>query len=561
MSELKPLLAAVRIKQSLTVGSELFFSDDTTGHYLASCEGYRRHGVWVIKLSGLADQTGRPYYLDEIPAILQLANELSDTEAKFSLHPVSTGNNWGYGSALAADSTAVILDLSQLTHIQIEDAELGLFSVGPGVTQQMLRDFLDVNQLPYMVPVTGAGPSCSLLANALERGYGITPYTDHFGAVNALKAFLPDGKRYQSSISSMDQSGLDLVDKTFKWKLGPYLDGLFTQSNLGIVTEVTLRLKKTPADFDSFYLQFANDSDFEVAVLIARELLQRLEGTVGSINIMDKRRVLSMMVTNPNGAGQHQIMSPQQVELLGKKHDVPAWTLIGTLYGEPEMVKAGRCIVNRLSAGKVKRRIYSNGWLVKLGKLAVDLMPGQLLAEPRKMLQSLDNGTAIMQGTPNQVALPLAFWRNPRQRADANRLMDPAKDECGLLWYAPLVVFQPTVMRAFVEHVRSVAPQFGIEPMITFTSLRHDTVDSTIPIVFDRGNAIAQQQAEACLHELVVGGLRQGFAPYRLNLQQQTELLDHKAVCWQWASAIKLASDPNQILSPGRYSVLKAPGS
>lgn len=557
MSELKPLLAAESIKQLLSPGSELFYSDELTNHYLSSCEGYKRHGVWVLRLSGATDQSGRPYYLDEIPAILQLANQLSDTKARFSLHPISTGNNWGYGSALAADSNAVILDLSRLTHIQIEDAELGLFSVGPGVTQQMLREFLDTNQLSYMVPVTGAGPSCSLLANALERGYGITPYTDHFGAVNALKAFLPDGKRYQSSISSMDQSGHDLIDKTFKWKLGPYLDGLFTQSNLGIVTEVTLRLKKNPADFDSFYLQFADDSDFEAAVLIARELLQRLEGTVGSINVMDKRRVLSMMVNNPNGAGQHQIMSPQQVEQLGKKHDVPAWTLIGTLYGEPEMVKAGRRIVNRLSAGKVKRRIYSNGWLVSLGKLALNLLPGQLLAEPRKMLQSLDNGTAIMQGRPNQVALPLAFWRNPHKVADANRLMDPARDQCGLLWYAPLVVFQPTVMRAFVEHVRSVAPKYGIEPMITFTSLRHDTVDSTIPVVFDRENPIAQQQAEACLAELVVAGLKQGFAPYRLNLQQQAELLDENAVCWQWGSAIKLASDPNQILSPGRYSVLK----
>lgn len=551
------LPVAEQLRAVLAPGSELFYSAERHGHYLASCEGYERSGVWVVRLSGRCDDNEQPFYLQEIPAILALANQVHQSPQRFTIHPISTGNNWGYGSALASDPSAIILDLSLLTRIRVDDADLGLFTLEPGVTQQMLRDYLDQHRLAYMVPVTGAGPSCSVLANALERGYGITPYTDHFGAVNALKAFLPDGSRYQSSISSMDQSGYDLIDKTFKWKLGPYLEGLFTQSNLGIVTEVTLRLKKNPADFDSFYLQFANDSDLDAAVLIARELLQRLEGTVGSINIMDKRRVLSMMVNNPNGAGQHQIMSQLQVEQLGKKHDVPAWTLIGTLYGEPEMVKAGRRIVNRLSAGKVKRRIYSNGWLVRLGKLAVNLIPGQLLAEPRKMLQSLDNGTAIMQGSPNQVALPLTFWRNPRQTTDVNRLMDPARDQCGLLWYAPLVVFQPTVMRAFVEHVRIVAPKYGIEPMITFTSLRHDTVDSTIPVVFNRGNPFAQQQAEACLDELVVAGLKQGFAPYRLNLQQQAELLDDKAVCWQWGSAIKLASDPNQILSPGRYSVLK----
>lgn len=554
---LKPadtLLVEEQLKNLLGPGSELFFSTDQNGHYLASCEGYEREGVWVIRLSGDLDNNGEPYYLAEIPAILHLANEVHACEKRFTIHPISTGNNWGYGSALAPDPAAVILDLSRLKRIRVNDADLGLFTVEPGVTQQMLRDFLDQKQLAYMVPVTGAGPSCSLLANALERGYGITPYTDHFGAVNALKAFLPDGSRYQSALSELDQSGHDLIDKTYKWKLGPYLDGLFTQSGLGIVTEVTLRLKRNPAAFDSFYLQFACDEDLESAVIIARELLQRLEGTLGSINIMDKRRVLSMMVDNPNGPSAHKIMSDAQVEQLGKKHDVPAWTLIGTLYGEPEVVKAGRVIVNRLSAGKLKRRIYSNGWLVWLGKLAVNLIPGTLLAEPRKMLQSLDNGTAIMQGIPNQVALPLAFWRNPAKSADPNRIMDPARDGCGLLWYAPLVHFQPASMRAFVQHVRTVAPQYGIEPMITFTSLRHDTVDSTIPLVFNRSQSGARQQATECLNELVERGLMQGFVPYRLNLQQQKKLIDYSVPCWQQATVIKHALDPANILSLGRYN-------
>lgn len=548
------LLIAEQLRAVLSADSELFYSSDKNGHYLASCEGYERSGVWVVRLGGSKDPSGQPYYLQEIPAILQLANVVHQSPQRFTIHPISTGNNWGYGSALAADPEAIILDLSRLTNIQIDDADLGLFTLEPGVTQQMLRDFLDQYQLPYMVPVTGAGPSCSLLANALERGYGITPYTDHFGAVNALKAFLPDGSRYQSAISELDQSGQDLIDKTFKWKLGPYLDGLFTQSGMGVVTEVTLRLKKNPAAFDSFYLQFARDEDLESAVIIARELLQRLEGIVGSINIMDKRRVLSMMVANPNGTAAHQIMTAEQVETLGKKHDVPAWTLIGTLYGEPEVVKAGRAIVNRLSAGKLKRKIYSNGWLVWMGKLAVRLIPGRLLEEPRKMLQSLDNGTAIMQGVPNQVALPLAFWRNPVKQADPSRIMDPARDHCGLLWYAPLVHFQPASMRAFVEHVRSVAPKYSIEPMITFTSLRHDTVDSTIPIVFDRSKPDVVRQARECLQTLVGEGLKQGFVPYRLNLQQQDELVDENAVCWKSGYALKNTLDPNQILSPGRYS-------
>jgi 4-cresol dehydrogenase (hydroxylating) len=526
---------------------------DASSRYLASCEGIQREKALIVRISNATDDSGRPCYLKDIPAILQLANELADTTNRFTISVISTGHNWGYGSALSTDADAVILDLSNLQRIRFDDLASGLVTVEPGVTQQMLRDALDELQLPFMVPVTGAGPSCSILANALERGYGITPYTDHFAAVNAIKGFLPQGQRYQSSVSELDKSGLDKVDKTFKWKVGPYLDGLFTQSGLAIATEMTIRLKRNPAAFDSFYLQFARDEDLEVAALCAQEILLRLEGIVGSVNLMDRRRVLSMMVKNPNGPASHQAMSHEQVLTLAKQHDIPAWTLVGTLYGEPAVVAAARSIVNEISGGKTKRRIYSESKLIKFAKFAFSILPLAWFPDTRNMLKSLDNGVAIMRGFANQVALPLAYWRNPRVNADAARIMDPAVDTCGLLWYAPLVPFEPTKLRELVSHVRKICPAFGIEPMVTFTTLRHDTVDSTIPIVFDLGNASALADAQACLQALVTEGLKLGLVPYRLNIMQQRQLLDKNTVFWDWANRIKAATDPKKILAQGRY--------
>ncbi len=542
-----------RLSQQLSANSKVEMVG-ASSRFTASCEGYNREQVIVVRLSGSLDALGVPEYMHDIPAILNLANQLANTELRFTVYPVSTGHNWGYGSALAPDGSAVILDLSLLQTIRFDDIQSGLVTIEPGVTQQMLRDALDAQKLPFMVPVTGAGPSCSILANALERGYGITPYTDHFAAVNAIKGFLPQGQRYQSSISELDNSATDAVDKTFKWKVGPYLDGLFTQSGLAIATEMTIRLKRNPAAFDSFYLQFAEDEDLEVAAECAQQILLRLEGIVGSVNIMDKRRVLSMMIKNPNGEASHRTMSDQQVQRLAKKHDVPAWTVVGTLYGEPAVVNAGRAVVNQISAGKIKRRIYSEGWLIKFAKFVFSCLPTMWFGEIRKMLKSLDNGVAIMQGIPNQVALPLAYWRNPNASADANRLMDPAVDRCGLLWYAPLVQFQPLQLRRLVNHVRSICPQYNIEPMVTFTSLRHDTVDSTIPIVFNLADESAVADANACLNELVSAGLQIGLVPYRLNIAQQQQLLDKNTVFWDWVNRIKVATDPNQILAKGRYT-------
>ena len=41
-------------------------------------------------------------------------------------------------------------------------------------------DFLIENKHDYLVPTTGAGGHVSLLGNTLERGYGLTPWVDHF---------------------------------------------------------------------------------------------------------------------------------------------------------------------------------------------------------------------------------------------------------------------------------------------------------------------------------------------------------------------------------------------
>jgi 4-cresol dehydrogenase (hydroxylating) len=63
------------------------------------------------------------------------------------------------------------------------------------------------HSMPFLVPVTGAGPSCSVVANALERGFGVTPITDHFGAIISMKVVLPDGEIYESYTRSFNGAG------------------------------------------------------------------------------------------------------------------------------------------------------------------------------------------------------------------------------------------------------------------------------------------------------------------------------------------------------------------
>ncbi|WP_414828091.1 FAD-binding oxidoreductase [Alteromonas sp. H39] len=513
---------------------------------LASPESIERRVQGIITI-------GAP---EDIGAVLKLANSKSVlASTPFSIYPVSTGNNWGYGSGLPVSDAAVtvIMDLANLNNITFFDEDNGICALQPGVTQSILHQFLTQQNTDLMVPVTGAGPDCSVLANALERGYGITPCTDHFLAVTAIKGYLPSGDFYESSLSVMDESSEKYVDRTFKWKHGPYLDGIFTQSGNMIVTEITLVLERIPSGFDSFYMRFYDEDSFETAYGVVKTIFKHLSGVVGSINLMDKRRVAAMVADNPQGPENHINSTDEQIAEIARQHDVPEWTIVGTIYAPKGVSRAARKLIKKIAKGKADNVLFSEGMLIKIGKFVSDLFPVGPLKKAREQLKTLELGIQIMRGNPNQVALPLAYWRNPRVRPDRSNALNPAKDGCGLLWYAPLVPAKADVMLKYIDMVRTICSAHNIEPMVTFTNLTGYSTDSTIPIVFDRENPEAVTAAHNCLEALLAEGLKHGFVPYRLNINQQSKL-DSSAPFWKVANQIAGVLDKNKILSRGRYN-------
>jgi 4-cresol dehydrogenase (hydroxylating) len=548
------------IKNVIHANAIFLTQSEDLAHYLQGTEGLnhfpdkKRVIIGAVKAHNKAD----------IKALLDLANLLSNNEQlRFSIHPISSGKNWGYGTSQppTPNNQTLILDLSTLNQIHF-DEELGLATLEPGVTQKQLSAFLIERGDNFMVPVTGAGPDCSIVGNALERGYGITPHSDHFSAVNALKGYWANGRAFQSAIYELDQSKEKLVDKTFKWGVGPHLDALFTQSSFGIVTEMTIRLACRSPAFSSFFIQLTEDDILDRAVPIIRRVLRYYEGIVGSINLMDKRRVLAMFANNPNGRNLHKVMSEDDVTSLALKYKVPCWTIVGSIYGSKGVVKAAQKEICTIFKALPSKQVFSNSFLVKSGKFVIDNLPEfffkliSVLEMMRQQLKSFDLGNEIMLGKPNKIALKLPYWRHKDNNILEHSDLSPGKDNCGLLWYAPLIPMKANAMKEFSNLVRDICPKYNIEPFITFTNLKHDCVDSTIPIVFDQENHQAVQDAHNCLKELVAEGLKKGFVPYRLNIDQQQYLLDKNSDFWQTSNQLKALLDPNQVLSSGRYNPL-----
>lgn len=481
-----------------------------------------------------------------LPAVVAIAHR-----HRVPLYPISTGRNWGYGSALPARNGCVIVDLSALQRIVHFDPDLGAVTVEPGVTQGMLADFLREGGHDFLVPVTGAGPTCSLLANALERGYGITPFTDHFGAVTDLEAVLPDGSLYRTALR---EAGGDEVARLFKWGIGPYSTGLFTQSGFGIVTRITLLLARRPEVVKACLFSLKDDALLEPAVERVRAIVSSLRGTVGGINLMNRHRVLAMSAPFPaDRLDGHGMMPADVIEAMGRQYQIMPWTGFGSLYGTRRMVAAAQREMRARLKGVASRVLFlTPGQAAGLARLAGRL-PGAAMRRLSGTASTLAQSLQLVAGLPNETALPLAYWRNPQGAPPPGVLRHPSRDGCGLIWYAPLVPMKPATVRRYVDLVREVAPRHGMEPLITLTSVGETLFDSTVPLLFDRRDPTRSRAAWSCHDELLRAGVASGFMPYRVGINSMETLLQMSPEVGRFHARLKSVLDPHGILAPGRY--------
>jgi 4-cresol dehydrogenase (hydroxylating) len=256
-----------------------------------------------------------------------------------------------------------------------------------------------------------------------------------------------------------------------------------------------------------------------------------------------------MTAGNPNDKSLHQNMTEAQIDSIAGKHGIAEWLIMGSLYATKDSIKATKKYIES-KATFASEVMFSDSLSIKLGLL----LTKYVMKSKKTQLDLFQLSTDIMLGKPNQVALPLAYWRNPKVEPNIYNALNPAKDKCGLLWYAPLVPMNATNMRKFIDFIRETTPKYNIEPLITFSCLSAGYLDATVPIIFNASDPNAIEKAHACVDELFDGGIKKGFVPYRLSTKMQATKLDSEAPHWKVTKLIKQALDPNSIISPGRYN-------
>jgi FAD/FMN-containing dehydrogenase len=179
------------------------------------------------------------------------------------------------------------------------------------------------------------------------------------------------------------------------------------------------------------------------------------------------------------------------------------------------------------------------------------LVPGQIGRKMRRQLLSIKEGFNLAMGIPSEYGLRVAYARQDARPPFAN--LDPARDNCGLIWYTPLTPFRQVDIRECLKMIEDICGKHEILPFCTITTLSAYCLDITVPLLFDKKDAAAGKAAAACYETLLEEGRKRGWFPYRLPAQAMPFLHREPSVFWDIARRAKNAIDPDGIIAPGRY--------
>lgn len=488
----------------------------------------------------------RPLSHGEVVAVVRSAGEFD-----IPLYPLSTGRNWGYGDACPSGEGQVIVDLGGMNRILEVDSELAYAVLEPGVTQAQLAGHLAHRGLPLWMDCTGAGPDTSLVGNILERGFGHTPYGNRMLHVSGLRIVLANGDTLETGFGHFPHAS---AAHLYPYGVGPWLDGLFTQSNFGIVTSLGFWLMPQ-SDVVSHLVASVAAFDGIAAVVDALRPL-RMDGTLRSVvHIGNDLRVLSGGMVFPSAlVPQGPPLPPDVRASLCARAGIGAWTVSAALYGRAAQVADARRAI-RNAIGKLARLRFIDERTLSAGGAAARLLGqgkfGKRLAAQVELGRSLLN---MNRGIPDGRFLAGAYWRRrgglpPGFPAGAN----PARDGCGMMWLAPVLPLRGADLLRAHALVEPVFASHGFDLFETFSMINERTLGGVMTVCFDRDDAAESRRAQLCYHSAFARLMEAGYIPYRVGPQSFAALDNSHDTYWSTVARIKTALDPQHIIAPGRY--------
>jgi 4-cresol dehydrogenase (hydroxylating) len=454
-----------------------------------------------------------PKTLEEILALLRIARE-----HRIPIWTISTGRNLGYGGPAPCQPGTLVLDLKRMNRV-IEINEKHAYAVvEPGVSYKDLYQHLQ--RMGSKLWIDCAAPGWGgVVGNLLDRGVGYTPMGEHFLSQQCgMQVVLSDGTVIDTGLGGQEGRG---AAHAYRYGHGPWVDGLFTQSNFGIVTQLGVQLMPEPPDYRPYMVTFPDDSAIEPLTEALRplKLAQLIPNAATSTELLWEASVQVRKDQYFKRAGP----VPDSVrQRLKSDLKIGAWNFYGALYGPSPIIAAS--------------------WKVIQGELSRIRGAKFFFADDRVGHAAFAYRAKLMRGEPNMTEFGTIAWI----------------PNAGHVGFGPVVPVDGKLALEQYQSVRSAANDAGFDYFGEFIVGWRDMHHIFMP-AFRLDDPAELQRMRELLGRLVEKAAAQHYGVYRTHL----DLMDKVAATYSWNDGalgrlnakLKRALDPAGILAPGKSGI------
>lgn len=484
-----------------------------------------------------------PASAEEVQAVVRIAYKYG-----IPIYPISTGKNLGYGGAAPVYSGSVVLDLKRMNRIiEVDDVHHHAI-VEPGVSYFDLYEYIQKKALKVWIDCPDPGWG-SLIGNALDHGVGYTAprFRNHFDAHCGMEVVLPNGEMLRTGMGAMPAA---TTWASFKMGLGPVVDGLFSQSNFGVVTKMGFWLMPEPEAFlqGSILVPRYDDLHPLVALLNLVENSGLTQGIpqIASplLGVGEMQEMINSFSTGPAiPAEQFRLLADVKagystaLEKYGADNGIPYWALHLGFYGPPKVVSAQWEAVCDLATKAIPAARFKTGPVMT---------------------------TPLTEAQRRKVHLQQIGEPNLEMFAMGARTHFTPQPTAGHMWLSPVIPRTAEALlkanRVYDEAITSLKlpVMFGTRPF-AFPATQYEHI-----FLLLIGFAISDDPE---VNKRSVDGFRQllrisaenGWGEYRVPAIFQDEATGYYSynnnVLRRFQEALKDAVDPKGIMSAGRYGI------
>jgi (+)-pinoresinol hydroxylase len=484
-----------------------------------------------------------PDGVEQVQKVVRTANQY-----KIPIYPVSTGKNLGYGGSAPVLSGSVVLDLKRMNRILEVNERNAYVLVEPGVSYFDLYRYIQEKGLKLWVDVPDPGWG-SPVGNALDRGGGylMPQYRNHFDSHCGMEIVLANGEVMRTGMGAMPGAK---TWQEYKSGFGPWVDGMFSQSNFGVVTKMGFWLMPQPDSYFSGVVTVPRHDDLVPLVRI----LTYLENTRVTNGMPDLGSpLLGIPMLSEFAARFDQGSSPFE-----RPQDAELTALIAKAGGEmsPELddyaQKKGigywNCKLSFYGAAKAN----AANWAFAKEKFSE--ISGAKFEDGESYKLPLTPEQQEKVHKP-QFGIPSLAMFSIGARSAINPT--PAS---GHMWFSPII---PRTGEAIFEANRvfaAAAKEFGL-PFLNF-NLPSTYWERAFIFIFAfpvTKDVEANKRNRAAFQKLVKVAADHGWGEYRTPPAFQDAIMAtysfNNNALLRFHETVKDAVDPNGILSAGRYGI------